>query len=91
MGMFQWYEKESGQTVDTETVDRLFAETRGQPGLIGWFGELLTEGFEGYSNDITKPISPSIFEDVLAAAIDILPNNNILNIISKASDEMGPI
>ncbi|NIM11636.1 MAG: AAA family ATPase, partial [Candidatus Aminicenantes bacterium] len=40
-GMFQWYEKESGQTIETEVIDRLFAETRGQPGLTCWFGELL--------------------------------------------------
>jgi hypothetical protein len=38
--MFQWYEKESGQTIEPETVGRLFYETNGQPGLTCWLGEL---------------------------------------------------
>jgi hypothetical protein len=84
--LFQWYEKESGQTVEPEVIKRLFAETRGQPGLTCWFGELLSEGFEDYVNDQSQPISPENFEEVLAAAINILPNNNILNIISKANE-----
>jgi len=32
-GMFAWYEKESGQKIDREVIDRVFYETRGQPGL----------------------------------------------------------
>ncbi len=85
--MFQWYEKDSGQKVETEVVERLFYETRGQPGLIGWFGELFTEGFEGYANDSTAPIGIREFERVYSAAIYALPNNNILNIISKVKEE----
>jgi hypothetical protein len=84
--LFKWYEKESGQIVEPEVIQRLFDETRGQPGLTCWFGELLSEGYEGYVNNKTLPISPNNFEEVLAAAINILPNNNILNIISKANE-----
>jgi hypothetical protein len=83
-GMFEWYEKESGQKVKREVIDRLFYETRGQPGLTCWFGELLTES---YNEEKNKPITMDNFEEVHAAAIKILPNNNILNIISKANKE----
>ncbi len=85
--MFRWYEQESGQNVAQEVTDRIFYETRGQPGLTSWLGELLTEGFEEYKPDKTRPISTGDFEDVYAAAVQILPNNNILNIISKAKQE----
>ncbi len=83
-GMFAWYEKDSGQKVDEKVLERLFYETRGQPGLIGWLGELLTET---YNRDKSRPITPEDFEAVLAAATKILPNNNILNLISKANEE----
>jgi nitrogen regulatory protein PII-like uncharacterized protein len=78
--MFKWYEKESGQKVEEAVVRTLYEETRGQPGLIGWFGELLTET---YNHDMNKPITMYNFEEAYAAATHILPNNNILNIISK--------
>jgi len=86
-GLFQWYEKESGQTVEKEVVRQLYDETRGQPGLTCWFGELLTEGFEGYQVHLNRPITKRDFEIVYAAATYALPNNNILNIISKAKNE----
>jgi len=86
-GMFQWYEKESGQTVEHDVIERLYNETNGQPGLIGWFGELMTEGFERYTNNTNKPITMREFEIVYAAATYALPNNNILNLISKAKLE----
>ncbi|MCP4148502.1 MAG: hypothetical protein GY757_12220, partial [bacterium] len=86
-GLFLWYEKESGQKVEQEVIERLFYETRGQPGLTCWFGEILSEGFEGYVNDTTRPIAIKEFEWIYRSAIDVLPNNNILNIISKARRE----
>ncbi|MCP4348156.1 MAG: hypothetical protein GY795_21855, partial [Desulfobacterales bacterium] len=85
--MFKWYEKESGQKVEQEVTDRVFYETRGQPGLVSWFGELLTEGCESYLPDINRPICADDFEYVYAAAVQVLPNNNIINIISKARQE----
>jgi hypothetical protein len=83
-GMFQWYEKESGQAVAPEVSNRLFEETNGQPGLISWFGELLTDT---YNKEPDQPITQDHFEDILPAAIKVLPNNNILNIISKVREE----
>lgn len=82
--MFKWYEKDSGQAVEEDVIRQLFYETNGQPGLIGWFGELLTET---YNKDKTKPIGKRNFEIAYSAALNVLPNNNILNIISKAKKE----
>ncbi len=85
--LFKQYEKESGQAVEKEVINRLFDETKGQPGLTCWFGELLTEGFEGYAIEKNRPINKRDFEIVFAAATYALPNNNILNIISKATSQ----
>ena len=41
--MFDQYQKESKQQVDPLVVKKLYEKTLGQPGLIGWFGELLTQ------------------------------------------------
>jgi len=80
--MFRWYTEESGQPVSPEVVSTLYEETRGQPGLTCWFGELITEK---YNREKDKPIGTDTFEEAYAAAVHILPNNNILNIISKAN------
>lgn len=85
--IFRWYERESGQKVEDAVIDRLFYETRGQPGLTCWFGELLCEGFEEYTNETSRPIGMEEWEEVYEAATYILPNNNILYIISKAKEE----
>ena len=81
--MFRWYERESGQKVDREVIDRVCYETGGQPGLVSWFGELLTETYNRGNDAITS----QDMEYVFARAIQLLPNNNILNIISKAKQE----
>lgn len=83
-GMFQWYRQESGQPIEPEIIERLYDETRGHPGLTCWFGELLTEGFEDYRPDKTHPINMEVFNRVYAATTQILPNNTIMNLISKA-------
>ncbi|MCP4129784.1 MAG: hypothetical protein GY754_02090 [bacterium] len=85
--MFKWYERESKKQVDQEVIDRLFYETAGQPGLTCWFGELLTEGSKDLIIDKNKPVTMDTFNKVYTAATDILPNNNILNITSKAKQE----
>lgn len=85
--LFTAYEKETGHMIEPQVIDRLYSETKGQPGLTCWFGELLTEGFEHYKPDTSRPLSMKDFERVYVAATDILPNNNILNIISKAKTE----
>jgi len=82
--MFRQHEKESGQKVEQEVIERLFYETKGQPGLTCWFGELLTEGWEQFSITKDMPINMNLFNKAYGAATEILPNNNIINIISKA-------
>jgi len=69
--------------VEPAVIDRLFYETRGQPGLTCWMGELLTETY----NRQQPAITAHDFETTYAAALNVLPNNNILNIISKVKPE----
>jgi hypothetical protein len=83
-GMFKWYEKESSQEIEPGVIAELYKETLGQPGLIGWFGELLTET---YNEKKDRPITIDQFKEVYATALNLLPNTNILNIISKAKKE----
>ena len=78
--MYNWYAWESGQMVKPEVVERVYHETRGQPGLVSWLGELLTEEFNRRGPSITA----RDFEVAYAAAVNALPNANVLNIISKA-------
>ncbi|MDM8527315.1 AAA-like domain-containing protein [Anaerolineales bacterium HSG24] len=85
-GMFDWYQKETGQPIEPDVVKRLFYETQGQPGLTCWFGELLTERKE-YNKRPNEPIIMAQFDIVYRKAINVLPNNNIQNIISKAKQE----
>ncbi len=83
LGMLSWYEQESGQTFEDGVKERLFYETQGQPGLVSWLGELLTESYNKHNPTITM----WDFEYTYSAALHALPNNNILNIISKAKQE----
>ncbi|MCP4146165.1 MAG: AAA family ATPase [bacterium] len=81
-GMFQWYSEDCKQPIEPDVVKALYDEARGQPGLTGWFGELITDKF---NPDKDKSIGIDIFEEAYAAATHVLPNNSILNIISKAN------
>ena len=80
-GVFQWYAQETGQTIAPDVIARLYDETQGHPGLTCWFGELLTET---YNPQPTQPITAEAFQTIYARATKALPNNTILNIISKA-------
>ncbi|MEM7127613.1 MAG: hypothetical protein AAF702_14870 [Chloroflexota bacterium] len=80
-GMFKWYEQENGQTVEQSVIDRLFYETQGQPGLVGWFGQLLTED---YNDRPDEPLDDASFQNTFIWATQGLGNNNISNLISKA-------
>jgi hypothetical protein len=82
-GMFKWYERESGQQIESNVIKQLYYETNGQPGLTCWLGELLTETYNKHNPAITL----RDFEIAYAAATYALPNSNILNIISKAKQE----
>jgi len=79
--MYQWYERESGQKCEPAVIERVYYETQGQPGFVSWLGELLTETY----NEHNPVITSRDFEIAYAAAVDALPNANIQNIISKAS------
>ncbi|MBF0235294.1 MAG: AAA-like domain-containing protein [Desulfamplus sp.] len=81
--MFRWHEQESGQRVDQEVIDTLFYEIQGQPGLTCWFGELLTQGWGQFRVTPAMPMDMALFERAYRAGLYRLPNNNILNIISK--------
>jgi len=85
--MFSQYEQESGHKLEQEVIDRVFYETQGQPGLVSWFGELLTEGYDQYVPDYSRPVNIEDFKYVYEDALNVLPNNTVLNIISKAKQE----
>lgn len=82
-GIFRWYEEESEQTFESGVIDRIFYEMQGQPGLTCWLGELLTETYNRHQPVITM----QDFEHTYKAALNLLPNNNILNLVSKAKQE----
>ena len=80
-GLFAWYERESGQSVEPAVVRRVFIETGGQPGLTCWLGELLVETHNRRGASITM----ADFEAAYADAVDALPNANVQNLIAKSS------
>lgn len=82
--MFDQYRAESGQTVADEVVDELYRVTLGQPGLVGWFGELLTEKNNPGSD---KPLDRGVWQWVYEDALHVEPNNTVLNLLSKARGE----
>jgi hypothetical protein len=79
--MFRQYQAESGQIIEDEVVSRVHEVTRGQPGLVGWFGELLTEK---YNPRPPAPITLGTWTEVYAAACQVEPNNTVLNLLKKA-------
>jgi hypothetical protein len=79
--MFAQYQAESGQAVDPAVVDAVFDATRGQPGLVSWFGELCVEK---YNPGPPAPIDPPTWQLVFERACQSEWNNNILNLIAKA-------
>jgi hypothetical protein len=82
--MFGDYQAESGQNVDSKVIQHLYETTNGQPGLIGWFGELLTEK---YNEDTTKTIDMNQWKRIYKRSINIEHNNTILNMIIKAKTD----
>ncbi len=83
-GIFQWYQKESGRKIESEVIDRLYNETLGQPGLTCWLGGLLAKMHDNTPN---RPFSMEMFEEMYLEASDVLPNINILNLLSKIQPE----
>ncbi|MCP4698440.1 MAG: hypothetical protein GY862_16555, partial [Gammaproteobacteria bacterium] len=83
-GLFNSYQQESGQSIEPEAVERIWHEFQGQPGLTCWFGEQLTEV---YNRMPDQPVTLEYFKGIYRAACHRLPNNNILNLVSKAKQE----
>ncbi|MDM8515567.1 AAA-like domain-containing protein [Desulfobacterales bacterium HSG16] len=79
--LFRQYQVESGQTIDNEVVGNVFDATSGQPGLVCWFGELLTEK---YNPGKDKKIDLAVWAKVYHLACDLEMNNTVLNLIKKA-------
>jgi len=79
--LYQQYQQESGQPVDPAVVAEVYHDTNGQPGLVCWFGELLTEK---YNPDRSQRIDMATWELVRHKARYAEPNNTILNLIAKA-------
>ncbi|QTA81434.1 AAA ATPase-like domain-containing protein [Desulfonema limicola] len=79
--LFNQYQTESGQEIESEVVKTVYDSTRGQPGLVCWFGELLAET---YNPGTGRIIDISVWKDVYAAALHKEWNNTVLNLIKKA-------
>lgn len=79
--LYQQYQTESGQAVDPVVVEQLYRGTNGQPGLVSWFGELLTEK---YNPGPEQSIGAETWEWVWHKARFVEPNNTVLNLIAKA-------
>src|SRR5262249_27225138 len=75
------YRIESVREVDPTVPGLVFEATRGQPGLVGWFGELLTEKYDPGPG---APITPAVWHRAYAAARSAEINNTVLNLVKKA-------
>ncbi len=82
--MYQDYSRETGQPIAEEVIERVFYVTRGHPGLVSWFGELLTQE---YNYEPKKPITIEHWNTIYAKSLHIIPNNSIINIVSKGMAE----
>ena len=81
--LYQQYQDESGQQIEPDVVAEVFRVTNGQPGLVSWFGELLTER---YNPGKKTPITRTTWQTVWLEARVAEPNNTLINLISKARD-----
>ncbi len=82
--LFDQYQEESGQEVKSEVVQSVCEATLGQPGLVGWFGELLTEKYNPGKN---KPLDMEVWEDTFRLACAVEWNNTVMNLLAKAKSE----
>jgi len=79
--LYRQYQEESGQQIEPAVVEKVYETTHGQPGLVSWFGELLTEKYNPGSSQM---IDLSTWELVWNMARFIEPNNTVMNLIAKA-------
>lgn len=82
--LFHQYQEESGQAIEPYVVSKVFEVTQGHPGLVGWFGELLTEKFNVKRN---VAIDVTAWENTYRRACTSEWNNTLLNLIKKAKGE----
>ncbi|MCI4626340.1 MAG: AAA-like domain-containing protein, partial [Candidatus Magnetoovum sp. WYHC-5] len=76
--LFSQYIEESGQVIDPTVIDKVYEVTRGQPGLVSWFGELITEK---YNKDTEHPVNMALWTSVYHKALTKEWNNTVLNLI----------
>ncbi|MCP4690232.1 MAG: hypothetical protein GY859_19420, partial [Desulfobacterales bacterium] len=79
--LYRQYQEESGQAIEPAVVEKVFRATNGQPGLVSWFGELLTEK---YNPGRERKIDMDAWKTVWLEARTGEPNNDLLNLIAKA-------
>ncbi len=82
--MFGQYRQESGQNIEAAVTDKIYEVTRGQPGLVSWFGELLTETFNPGKD---RTLCMKDWEKTYRRACTTEWNNTVLNLIKKAKGE----
>ena len=85
--MFGDYQSESGQEIESHVIETLYEKTSGQPGLVGWFGELLTEK---YNAEPAKTIDTNLWHEVYSSACNIEHNNTVQNILIKGKGKYKP-
>lgn len=79
--LYRQYQEESEQPIEADVVEKVYHVTKGQPGLVSWFGELLTEKYNPGQRLI---IDMETWKRVWQKARFIEPNNTVMNIIAKA-------
>ncbi|MEN8220686.1 MAG: hypothetical protein ABFS56_30910 [Pseudomonadota bacterium] len=78
--LYRQYQEESNQPIEAAVVDKIYESTKGQPGLVSWFGELLTEKYNPGTNQV---IDMETWEELWEKARFIEPNNTVMNLIAK--------
>jgi len=81
--LYRQYQEESGQPIEGAVVDKIYESTKGQPGLVSWFGELLTEKYNPGTHQV---IGMETWEDLWEKARFVEPNNTVMNLIAKARE-----
>jgi hypothetical protein len=79
--LYRQYQAESGQPIENTVVEQIYQSTKGQPGLVSWFGELLTEK---YNPGTHQMIEMETWEKLWDKARFVEPNNTVMNLIAKA-------
>ncbi len=90
LDLYQQYQQESQQEIEAAVVEQVYTSTRGQPGLVSWFGELLTEKHNPAKNEaerFAKPITMATWYQAWNSARYLEPNNTVMNLVAKARDE----